>query len=66
MGVKTLVGAEITADLDYRLRKLEALLTCHRCAGTGCVTLFEKLRTCPHCGGTGDKYDKIKQLIDDL
>lgn len=64
---KTLIGNEITQDILARLRRLEQILICKHCGGTG--ELQHKtlgLVRCHQCEGSGNRLDDLIHKVDML
>lgn len=64
MSTKVLKGNEITQHILERLARLESILICQHCEGTGkrqFATLG--LRPCNYCEGAGNRLDELERRL---
>lgn len=62
---KTLTGPEITQDILKRLARLEAILICQRCEGSG--TSQHRILGpvhCSNCDGTGNHLGELEHRFE--
>ncbi len=64
---KTLIGPEITQDILTRLLRLEQILICKHCGGSG-ERQHKTLGPvrCHQCEGTGNRLDDLIHKVDML
>lgn len=67
--MKKLIGQEITQAMQKRIARLEEILLCGHCDGSGVrnrpIWENENLMVrCPVCNGTGNRLDALREWVE--